>query len=221
VCSDPEDTENTGGGCESGGNFITKKQIKSHAVAYKIHRKFNNVTIKSARDWNPGDLEETYSALTEINVNGFQGNADAFNEAFGDVTFNLVANRSLDFYKNGILVRVNANADYKTGLINVTPNATRDTIIHEMGHILSGSLKRQNERVLSYREMYSHVFDGGLGATSYGQQAGPAEDFADSFLVVIRDGLYTSNIDKPRISAIVNILQSYTNSDINALYPGR
>jgi len=188
----------------------------------KIQNKYKNITIKNIYSWNLKDLKEIDSGLNMImGKNGFNGNTNAFGNAFGQVTFNPVPNRSLDIYENGKLVKVNANADYKTGLINVTPNANDETIVHEMGHILSGSLKRQNERVSSYREMYSHVFDGGQGATAYGQDAGPVEDFADSFLVVIRDGPYTSNIDQPRVSTVLAIIQSYTNSEDNALYPGR
>jgi hypothetical protein len=75
VCSDPEDRD---GGCEAGGNFITKKDIKNHSIAYRIKTKYKNVTIKDIRDWNTADLQDIYVGLTELSGNGFSGNAFTF-----------------------------------------------------------------------------------------------------------------------------------------------
>jgi hypothetical protein len=182
-------------------------------LAYKIKKKYNNVTIKDPRSWELQDLQEIQYGLNMINGrDGFDGNKDAMSRAFGSVTFIPVANGSLDTTLNGMTLNVNANADYKTGIINVTPNAISDNIIHEMGHILSGSLKRIDDNVPSYREMYSNIFDAGPGASQYARDVNsPAEDFADTFLALIRDGRNTSAVTQPRVDVMAGIIKDYVN----------
>jgi RHS repeat-associated protein len=205
MCSDPDDPD---GGCESGGTFITQKQIKAHAIAYKIRKKFSNVTIKNVRDWEPRDLQEIYTGLTEISSNGFNG--DTFGAAFGEVTFvpqNFPGNKVGD-------------ANWQTGVIRLDPNANWTTVVHEMGHILDGGLKHINGNVLLYSKTYAGVFDSDSGATDYGGK-NSSEDFADSFLMVIQFGSYSNpKISDDRVKVITALIQSYTNPN-HTLSPGR
>jgi RHS repeat-associated protein len=190
------------------------------ATISMIQKKFGNVTIKYSSKWNLADLQEIYSGLNTImGKNGFNGDVEAFVAAMGEVTYVPVAVGSLGYDPNTNLP-IPARADYKTGIIQVATNASTDNIIHEMGHIFSGTLTRENARVPSYRQMFPNVFDAGSGATLYGQ-ASTVEDFADSFLAVIKYGPQAINkVDQPRIDTINALIQSYTNLD-HTLSPGR
>ena len=140
--------------------------------------------------------------------NGFKGNMKAFDYAFDSVTF-----ESYDFPDPNQA----GETTWQTGVIKLDPDGDWTTVVHEMGHLFSASLKRKNERVPSYRAMYLNVFDSGPGATKYGQ-TNSWEDFADSFLMVIEYSPQTKKIDAPRIAVITALIQSYTNTNHS---PGR
>jgi hypothetical protein len=60
-------------------------------------------------------------------------------------------------------------------------------------------------------ELYVDVFDAGYGATDYGQ-TNSSEDFADSFLAVIKFGTYNNPvISDDRVTVLTALIQSYTN----------
>ncbi len=186
-------------------------------VADAITRQYKNVKIESVVKWNLADLDEIYAGLSKImGKDGFNGSLKAFTKAFGAVTFVPVANGSIRGDPHYV-----AEADQRTGTISVTPNAITDSIIHEMGHLFSWAEKRKNEHVTSYGAMYSNIFDAGPGASKYARDTNsPGEDFADSFLAVIRDGPGTRSVDQPRIEVILSLIQSYTES-IHTFSPGR
>ncbi|MDD2922105.1 MAG: hypothetical protein PHQ36_07440, partial [Anaerolineales bacterium] len=148
---------------------------------------------------------------TIMGKNGFKGDMKAFVAAFGDVTFVSVASKSLGTKGAGFVV---ADADYATGIIRVTPNAGTNNIIHEMGHIFDGHLKRYNSETPKFSNAYKDLFNGDSGATKdYGQGNTPTEDFADSFLAVIAYGNQAKNkIDQPRIDNINMLISLYTNA---------
>ncbi len=208
--------EDNQGACIS-ANQITKNESIKHEkfkLAHKIHEKFNNITVKDPSSWLLRDLDEIQYALYQINgMYGFDGNTDAISAAFGHVTF---ASAYIPGKDAGY-------ATWSTGLIQLEADgATADTVIHEMGHILDGSLKRLNNHVPSYSSIYGNVFDAGSGATQYARDKNsPSEDFADSFLAVNKYGSTASqHVSEPRINIISALIQSYTNSD-HTFSPGR
>ena len=191
---------------DDGGGDCNSDCIRKLALVHKIQKKHKNIKVKTPNDWQYEDLQEVQDGLYEINgQNGFDGNTGAFNRAFGNVTF---VPLPAGYFSNNAV----GDAAWSTGVIRLEPDATKGTVVHEMGHILSGSLKRLNNRVPSYAVMYAHVFDSGIGATDYGRKNG-AEDFADSFLAVIKYGpLNNPKINTDRVKAILTIIQSFTNS---------
>ena len=140
--------------------------------------------------------------------NGFKGNMKAFDYAFGSVTF-----ESYEFPNPNQA----GDTTWQTGVIRLDPDGDWSTVVHEMGHLFNAALKRKNDIVPSYRQMYSGVFDAGFGATDYGQ-TDPGEDFADSFLAVIKYGSQTKRISEGRSKVISALIQSYTNTSHS---PGR
>lgn len=175
---------------------------QSH-LAQQINKKYRNVTIENSGNWNLEDLMEILQALDTINgPNGFNGNMDAFEDAFGNVVFTPVPNGAIRNDENYV-----ADANQRTGLIRVTPNATDQSIIHEMGHLFSWAEKRQNSHVASYGAMYSNVFDAGGGATKYARDFNSTgEDFADSFLALMRDGPGTKAVSPDRINVMTSLI---------------
>ncbi len=195
--------EDDQGSCAS-ENQVTKAyktKLEKFKVANKIHKRFDNVTVKNPSAWQLHDLNEIYYGLSQIDgIRGFDGNANAIDAAFGNVTF------ASSYFPGGKV----GDASWKTGAIRLEPAATGDTVIHEMGHILDGGPKRINNTVSLYSETYANVFDAGIGATDYGTK-NSSEDFADSFLAVIKYG--TSNnpaINQNRVTTITALIQSYT-----------
>jgi RHS repeat-associated protein len=210
VCSDPENT-NSNAGCSSGGHFVTKKYLEKHSVSYKIRYTFKNVSIRNLRNWELRDLKEIYTGLTEISGNGFNGNTDAFSAAFGAVTFVPVPSGFLGDYVG--------DAVWQTGRIRLEPKAVWETVVHEMGHILDGSLKRINRHLPLRSNTVGDPFDT-RGRTTDRGRANSVEDFADSFLAVIKYGPQTDRVDEPRVAAILALIQSYTDSN-QTISPGR
>jgi hypothetical protein len=194
---------------------VTKREKRK--VAHKIHKKFNNVTVQNPNAWSLRDLNEIYYGLFRINgMYGFDGNTDAIGAAFGQVTFVSVHD---GYFNDDSQV---GSGLWSNGVIKLEPDADADTVVHEMGHILDGGLKRLNHRVPLYSKKYANVFDAGSGATDYAQaRNSPVEDFADSFLAVIKYGSTASDhVSEPRIRTINALIQSYTNSN-HTLSPGR
>ena len=190
---------------DSHGSCLTGTQ----ALTNYIQSKYKKVKIKKGK-WDEDDLLNIYTGLTEIKYKGFHGNMEAFNQAFGSVTF------ALHKFSDNTA----GDTTWQTGEIRLDPDKSSwTTVVHEMGHLFSAALKRKNERVPSYREMYLNVFDAGPEATKYGQTKS-WEDFADSFLMVIEYGPQTKKISRERIEVITALIQSYTNSD-HTLSPGR
>jgi RHS repeat-associated protein len=191
------------------GSCITGIQV----LQRYIQSKYKKVKFKGR--WDEDGLRKIYNGLTEISGNGFHGNIDAFNRAFGAVTFISVPSSYYDENQVG-------GANWSTGIIKLEPDADWRTVVHEMGHILDGSLKRLNNRVPLYSIRSAHIFDAGDGATGYARdRASSSEDFADSFLAVIKFGIYNNpSISEDRVKAMTALIQSYTNSD-HTNSPGR
>jgi RHS repeat-associated protein len=229
VSNNPVKYTDPSGHCEidedSGICLVDKRiqEIRDNAkITRQIQSKFSNVTINNYADWNTADLREIYDALVLINgKNGFNGNTDAFIAAFGEVTFNPAATGSLGMGSDGNPTP--ANAAYWNGTINVTPEAQIGTIIHEMGHILDGRVRRHVKNAPLYSQSFVDQFNQGncilspctnggwapSGKTTPYGPAGPMEDFADSFLALIKYGPQTSKVDLPRIVIIQSLIQSY------------
>ena len=186
----------------------TRAKLK---VANKIRSKYKNINIKSPNAWRLEDLNELDYGLFLINgIRGFDGNTNAITAAFGDVTFNPVILGSLGYDENTGMP-IPANAAWWDGIINIAPNATSGTVIHEMGHILDGNLKRNDKNMSLRSNVNAAIFDSGDGATPYGK-TNSMEDFADSFLAVIKYGTFNNPaIDTDRVTAITALIQSYTN----------
>jgi len=193
------------GSCSS-ENQVTKSyknKLEKSRVANKIHKKFNNATVKDPSAWQLHDLNEIYYGLSQIdNIRGFDGNTGAINTAFGNVTF-------VSGYFPGKKV---GDADWSSGVIRLEPAATGDTVVHEMGHIFDGGLKRLNNDVPLYSNAYANVFDAGPGSTDYAQsEKSSSEDFADSFLAVIKYGKSNNPaISENRVTLITALIQNYT-----------
>ena len=194
---------------DSHGSCMTGTQAMTHY----IQSKYKKVKIKKGK-WDDDDLLNIYTGLTNIKYKGFHGNTDAFDEAFGSVTF--VSQRYAGKQAGG--------TTWQDGEIGLDP-AKNDwtTVVHEMGHLFRVALTRKNERVPSYTEMHATVFDAGAGATKYARDDthSPSEDFADSFLAVIEFGSAAiQHVSEPRIKTINALIQSYTNAD-HTFSPGR
>jgi RHS repeat-associated protein len=200
--------------CEEDDYDCDKADLEKIRLAYDITSKYKNVKIKNITSWDMADLKSILTGLNAImGKNGFNGDMDAFNKVFGKVTFSL----------QGFPGKKAGDAVWETGDIRLDPaKANWTTVIHEMGHILDGTLKRRNDHLFLYSDTYGNVFDAGRGATKYARDEGDSlEDFADSFLAVIRYG--TSNnpaIWENRVQVMTALIQSYTNSD-HTLSPGR
>ena len=168
----------------------------TEAMTDYIQSKFKKVKIKKGK-WDDDDLLDIYTGLTNINYKGFHGNSDAFDKAFGSFTF------TLHSFSGGTA----GDTTWQTGEIRLDPDKSDwTTVVHEMGHLFDAALKRKNERIPSYRVMYSNVFDTGSGATDYGR-TDPKEDFADSFMEVIYRGISNNKaIDKDRITTITVLI---------------
>ena len=81
-----------------------------------------------------------------------------------------------------------------------------------MGHILDGNLKRYDNDASLRSAASPDIFDSGEGTTKYGR-TNPGEDFADSFLAVIKYGTFQNPaVDDDRVSAITALIQSYTST---------
>ena len=193
------------------GQCLTGTQVLQRFIQSKYKK------VKFKGNWDEDGLLDIYTGLTKISgSNGFNGNIDAFNRAFGAVTFVSVPSGYYGAPRVG-------GGNWQTGIIKLEPGAVWDTVVHEMGHILDGSLKRINDRVGLYSERSAHVFDAGEGATGYARdRASSSEDFADSFLAVIKYGTSIPNpaIYENRVKTITALIQSYTNSD-HTNSPGR
>jgi hypothetical protein len=183
---------------------ILKKDIES---------KYKNVKINGK--WSEDQLLDLSTGLDKImGKNGFNGNKDAFNTVFGSVTFSL-SNLGGD--------AGHSDWDRKTGagIIKLDPSKSDwRTVVHEMGHLLSWTLKREfkDDGRLSYAETYKNVFNAVSGTTDYGKK-NSGEDFADSFMEVIQWGSSTNSpISKDRRTVITALIQSYTSPDYG---PGR
>jgi hypothetical protein len=188
-----------------------KRKREKFKRAHRIHEKYKNVTIKNPSDWVLRDLNEIEYGLNQINgIHGFDGNKNAINSAFGNVTFNPVILGSLGYDKN-TGKPIPANAAWWDGTINLAPNASPGNVIHEMGHILDGNLKRNDGNAALHSDANAAIFDSGDGTTEYGRK-NPMEDFADSFLAVIKFGAFNNPaVDNDRVTAITALIQSYTN----------
>ena len=199
-----KECEGTGGQ----GTCLTGKEI----LKRNIQSKFKKVKLKG--NWDEEGLLEVQTGLNAIKYKGFHGNMDAFNKAFGDVTIKAVSPIHYPDSKVG-------GGLWKNGTIALEPGADERTVIHEMGHILDGSLKRRNNHLSLYSETYANIFDFDGEATGYAQDSkSSVEDFADSFLAVIQYGPSTDKIGTDRIDVITALIQSYTNPD-HTLSPGR
>jgi len=204
-------------GPQCSGTQEFKQNAPKDKLAYKIHKKYRNISIQDSYKWELSQLSKLEQALDDIYSKGFSNSDKAFNAAFGDITFVHVLSGSLGY--QGIHPNL-AITDYPPdGIIKATPGAYYSTFIHEMGHVFDSDLKRINGAIPSYSRRYANVFDSGSGATGYGR-TNSYEDFADSFLAVIKYGSQTKKVDQPRINTIIALMQSYTNSD-HTLHPGR
>ena len=132
------------------GNCLTGTQV----LTSYIQSKYKKVKFKGR--WDEDGLLEVYSALTKISTNGFNGNTDAFNAAFGTLTFISVANGSLGTAGGEPAV---GRADHITGIIRLTPNAVVGNVIHEMGHILDGNLRCLNPRAPFHSQEFVDKFN--------------------------------------------------------------
>ena len=179
------------------GSCITGIQV----LQRYIQSKYKKVKFKGR--WDEDGLRKIYIGLTEISGNGFNNNTDAFSAAFGAVTFVSVPSGSLGDYVG--------DANWKTGIIRLTPKAVWETVVHEMGHILDGSAKRINGNVPLRSNTPGDPFDT-RGKTTERGRANYLEDFADSFLAVIKYGPQTRRVDEPRVAAIMALMQSYTDA---------
>jgi hypothetical protein len=209
ACFDPQDQHI---GC---GSSFSGEQLESHRIARKIQLEFKNIVINESNAWNPGDLQELYIGLASIHGNGFNG--DTFAAAFGNVTFNHAFLGDLGYSEDGKPIPGRAAWWDKT--INIAPNGNWGTVIHEMGHILDGNLQSINHRVALYSETYGNVFTAAEGATDYGK-TNPVEDFADSFVAVIKYGPETHRISLSRAAIITLLIQSYIDP-VHVISPGR
>lgn len=187
----------------------TRAKLKT---ANKIRSKYKNVSIQNPNAWRLKDLNELDYALFLINgKNGFDGDTNAINTAFGEVTFLPVIPGSLGYDKNTGRP-IPARTAWWDGTIKIAPNATTDNVIHEMGHILDGNLKRYDNDASLRSAASPDIFDSGEGTTKYGR-TNPGEDFADSFLAVIKYGTFQNPaVDDDRVSAITALIQSYTST---------
>jgi hypothetical protein len=208
--------EDDQGACLSGSQITISEKNKRARIklANKIHEKYENVTIKNPSGWTLGALNDVFYGLNQVNgYHGFDGNKDAMYTAFGHVTF---VQTSYPDNKAG-------GAMWSTGIIRLDVlSASSSTVIHEMGHVLDGGLSRRNNRVPVYSERYGNVFDAGAGATDYARnKQSSVEDFADSFLAVIKYGPTAyQHVNDPRINVITGLMHSYTHFD-NTITPGR
>ena len=201
----------------------SKEDIAKSNMANKIHKNFRNIRINNVFKWDVTQLTDMYRALTDIRSTGFNNNNTAFESAFGDVTFHPVASGSLGKDNKGNPFP--ANAEYGNGIINIAPNATYSNFIHEMGHILDGNAYRQTGKTAPlHSQSFVDQFNTGTCTASpcsgggwtpsgittpYGQSA-PMEDFADSFLAVIKYGGQASlYVDASRIVIIEALMQGY------------
>jgi RHS repeat-associated protein len=204
---------------DSGDNDCDKDCAKLELVL-KIQKKHKNVKIDDPRSWTLADLRAIQYGLNQIKGrNGFNGNEDAFNTVFGSVTFSL---KSFPGEKAG---DADWDRDTGAGVIRLDPvDSDWTTVVHEMGHLLSWTYKRQqkDDSLDSYAQMYPNVFDAGLGATKYARdEKSPGEDFADSFLARIKYGpleVQGKGVNQNRLDTIGAIIQSYTSPDYG---PGR
>jgi RHS repeat-associated protein len=205
--SDPTGHKECEGTAGQGTCFTGKEILKQN-----IQTKYKKVKLKG--NWDEEGLMEVLTGLNAIKYKGFHGNMDAFNKAFGEVTIKAVSS----IHYSGRQV---GGGLWQNGTIALEPGADGTTLIHEMGHILDGSLKRQNNHLSLYSETYANVFDFDGGATGYAEDSkSSVEDFADSFLAVIQYGPDTQKIDTDRVKVISALIQSYTNPD-HTLSPGR
>ena len=197
------------------GTQAFKDNMAKEKVVQSIYRRFKNITIKDVYKLELRDLQEINAGLSRIvGGNGFNRDMDASFAAFGDITFIPVALGSLGSDPNTGLP-IPARANWENGEIKVAPNADATTIIHEMGHILDGSLKRNDKAASLRSETFGNVFNTKGLTTDYGR-TDHLEDFADSFLAVITYGTQSQSnpaISDARIAAITALIQSYTNAD--------
>jgi hypothetical protein len=192
---------------DSHGSCMTETQ----AMTNYIQSKYKKVKIKKGK-WDDDDLLNIFTGLTNIKYKGFHGNMEAFDEAFGSVTF--VSQKYAGNQAGG--------TTWQNGEIGLDRDKNDwTTVVHEMGHLFSAALKRKNATVPSYAEMYSNVFDHQPGETTKYGEKNSSEDFADSFMEVIYRGNSINNpISEERVKVITALIQSYTNSD-HTLTPGR
>jgi hypothetical protein len=174
--------------------------------------------VKIKGKWSEDQLLNLSTGLDKImGKNGFSGNMDAFNTVFGSVTF---VQQKFPGEKAG---DSDWDRDTGAGLIHLDPDDSDwTTVVHEMGHLLSWTYKRQqkDDSLNSYAQMYPKIFNAGPGATKYARdKKSPGEDFADSFLARIEYGptqVSGHGVDQARLNTISAIIQSYTTPDYGA-----
>jgi len=207
-----------------------KENVEKEKEVNKIRAKFKNVTVKDIYDWELADLKEIYFALNRISgKNGFNGNTNAFIAAFGTVTFIPVPG---DYFPGPQV----GDALWRSGIIRLEAGASSDTVIHEMGHILDGNLDRINNRAPLHSQTFVDKFNEGSctrspcyaenggwlpsGVTTLHGESSSMEDFADSFLALIKYDPQTQVVSKERIAIITALIQIYTNPS-SYTSPGR
>jgi RHS repeat-associated protein len=187
--------------------------------SHQIEEMFPGVTITNPYAFTVTELDRLSQALTAVFA-AFGNNRGAFEKAFGPMSFTLKRFGSLG---QGVPARADM---WVSGDVRLTPRASYENMIHEMGHIFDGRLLRRGQTTTLFSEYWADHLNAGScrrspcyteKGFSYELQHGDwdpsglhsdyantssLEDFADSFEATITGG---SGIDDER-KAIVGIL---------------